>query len=159
MLLCPVCLTRFEGRILQCSLGHAVCEKCQTRLTDCPHCRSPFIGTRNYILEELMARFKKTMKQDKGKGSPNAASPSAASPSAAVQSATNAEPNNANKSSQPTSAVVPANAAAPSSAAASSATSTTPTTTTPTAALADSAARIDSLMELLTDFGLGTLFC
>lgn len=49
----------FEGRILQCSQGHAVCEKCNAQLTECPHCRAAFAGTRNYVLEEIIAQFRK----------------------------------------------------------------------------------------------------
>lgn len=58
-LLCPVCLEMFEGRILQCSQGHAVCEKCQQQLTECPHCRGSYMGTRNYVLEEVIDKLKK----------------------------------------------------------------------------------------------------
>lgn len=49
----------FEGRILQCSQGHAVCEKCQLQLTECPHCRGVYVGTRNYVLEEVIAKLKR----------------------------------------------------------------------------------------------------
>ncbi|KAG4079542.1 hypothetical protein HA402_010374 [Bradysia odoriphaga] len=58
VLLCPVCMVVFEGRILQCSQGHAVCEACQLKLTECPHCRGVYVGTRNYVLEQVIAKLK-----------------------------------------------------------------------------------------------------
>lgn len=58
VLLCPVCMVFFEGRILQCSQGHAVCEACQLKLTECPTCRGVYVGTRNYILEAVIAKLK-----------------------------------------------------------------------------------------------------
>lgn len=61
-LLCPVCFIMFEGRIHQCSQGHSVCEKCYRQLgtaaAQCPQCRSTFVGTRNYILEDLVKQLK-----------------------------------------------------------------------------------------------------
>lgn len=58
VLLCPVCMVVFEGRILQCSQGHAVCEACQLKLSECPHCRGVYVGTRNYVLEAVIAKLK-----------------------------------------------------------------------------------------------------
>lgn len=58
VLLCPVCMVVYEGRILQCSQGHAVCEACQLKLTECPHCRGVYVGTRNYVLEAVIAKLK-----------------------------------------------------------------------------------------------------
>ena len=49
----------FEGRILQCSQGHAVCEACQLKLTECPHCRGVYVGTRNYVLEAVIAKLQR----------------------------------------------------------------------------------------------------
>lgn len=58
-LLCPVCFEMFEGRILQCSQGHSVCEECHLHLNnECPQCRGPFVGTRNYVLEEVVKQLK-----------------------------------------------------------------------------------------------------
>lgn len=53
----------FEGRILQCSQGHSVCEGCVLKIqhhlnNECPQCRGPFEGTRNYILEEMVKQLK-----------------------------------------------------------------------------------------------------
>lgn len=59
VLLCPVCMVVFEGRILQCSQGHAVCEACQLKLTECPHCRGVYVGTRNYVLEAVIAKLQR----------------------------------------------------------------------------------------------------
>lgn len=58
VLLCPVCMVVYEGRILQCSQGHAVCEACQVKLTECPSCRGVYVGTRNYVLEQVIAKLK-----------------------------------------------------------------------------------------------------
>lgn len=54
----------FEGRILQCSQGHAVCEACQLKLTECPHCRGVYVGTRNYVLEAVIAKLKRLRSTD-----------------------------------------------------------------------------------------------
>lgn len=53
----------FEGRILQCSQGHSVCESCVKEINrhlknECPQCRGAFVGTRNYILEEMVKQLK-----------------------------------------------------------------------------------------------------
>lgn len=53
----------FEGRILQCSQGHSVCEGCVKKIhrhlnNECPQCRGAFVGTRNYILEEMCKQLK-----------------------------------------------------------------------------------------------------
>lgn len=53
----------FEGRILQCSQGHSVCEGCVRKINrhlnnECPQCRGAFVGTRNYILEEMVKQLK-----------------------------------------------------------------------------------------------------
>lgn len=54
----------FEGRILQCSQGHSVCEGCVDKINrslnhnECPQCRGAFVGTRNYILEEMVKQLK-----------------------------------------------------------------------------------------------------
>lgn len=55
----------FEGRIFQCSQGHAVCETCQPKLNNaCPHCRGIYTGTRNYVLEEVIAKLKRFRSND-----------------------------------------------------------------------------------------------
>lgn len=49
----------YERRILQCSQGHSVCEECHLHLNnECPQCRGPFVGTRNYVLEEMVKQLK-----------------------------------------------------------------------------------------------------
>lgn len=49
----------YEGRILQCPAGHAVCETCSTQMSECPQCRLKYTGTRNYVMEEVISKFKK----------------------------------------------------------------------------------------------------
>lgn len=49
----------YEGRILQCPAGHAVCETCSTQMVECPQCRLKYTGTRNYVMEEVISKFKK----------------------------------------------------------------------------------------------------
>lgn len=64
-MLCPVCFVMFDGRIMQCSQGHSVCEKCHRQLKnpiECPQCRSTYTGTRNYQLEEIIKQLQ-TLKQ------------------------------------------------------------------------------------------------
>lgn len=56
--MCPVCFFEFDGRILQCSQGHAICEKCSLKLTECPYCGSLYCGTRNYVMEDVMAKLR-----------------------------------------------------------------------------------------------------
>lgn len=56
---CPVCFEMYEGRILQCPAGHAVCENCSTQMIECPQCRLKYTGTRNYVMEEVISKFKK----------------------------------------------------------------------------------------------------
>lgn len=67
---CPICFDVYEGRILMCSAGHAVCEKCQRNLADCPICRCKYTGTRNYQLEQMVSKLKE-MNQDIKKTSTN----------------------------------------------------------------------------------------
>lgn len=60
-LTCPICFEIFEDRVLQCSLGHSVCEGCHTKQlnSECVQCRQPFIGTRNFLLEEMVKQLKR----------------------------------------------------------------------------------------------------
>lgn len=49
----------YDGRILQCSQGHSVCEKCHKKIgNECPQCRSHYVGTRNYVLEEMVKQLR-----------------------------------------------------------------------------------------------------
>jgi E3 ubiquitin-protein ligase SIAH1 len=50
---CPVCLEYMVPPITMCSSGHSVCQACRPRLTNCPTCRRPLLGIRNYGLEHL----------------------------------------------------------------------------------------------------------
>lgn len=62
-LICPVCMMTYENRIMQCSQGHSVCERCYSLLTQCPTCRSIFTGARNYALEDVVAKINNTEKK------------------------------------------------------------------------------------------------
>lgn len=44
---------------MQCPAGHAVCETCSTQMIECPQCRLKYTGTRNYVMEEVISKFKK----------------------------------------------------------------------------------------------------
>ena len=43
---CPVCLQEMTGRIMQCEVGHLLCESCHLRpeVSVCPTCRAAFMG-------------------------------------------------------------------------------------------------------------------
>lgn len=56
--MCPICMHTYSGHILQCDQGHTVCQNCQDKLTECPTCQGKFSGTRNYALEQIIAKFK-----------------------------------------------------------------------------------------------------
>lgn len=57
---CPVCYEMFGTRIYQCCQGHSVCERCYGKIsnTQCPQCRSNYMGTRNYMLEKMIESLK-----------------------------------------------------------------------------------------------------
>lgn len=56
LIICPVCYEEYEGHILLCIAGHAVCQKCKIQLTECPQCKSPYTGTRNYSMEDVVQK-------------------------------------------------------------------------------------------------------
>lgn len=60
LLQCPVCFELPNGAIQQCEQGHAVCQNCRRKLTNCPVCRGLFYGTRNYVMEELIEKMKRS---------------------------------------------------------------------------------------------------
>lgn len=36
-----------------------MCEACQLKLAECPHCRGVYVGTRNYVLEAVISKLKR----------------------------------------------------------------------------------------------------
>lgn len=52
---CRVCFEPFKEQIYQCINGHSLCSKCSSRLIICPTCAAPFMGTRNFDLEIILA--------------------------------------------------------------------------------------------------------
>lgn len=67
----------FEDRILQCTQGHSVCEGCVKKINqhlknECPQCRGAFVGTRNYILEEMVKQLKHLKASERVKKSDDA---------------------------------------------------------------------------------------
>jgi hypothetical protein len=51
---CPVCFEYSMGlKIYVCGNGHSVCENCHPALSECPICKGPPTGVRNYGLEQL----------------------------------------------------------------------------------------------------------
>ncbi|GAB0099219.1 Zinc finger, RING/FYVE/PHD-type [Sergentomyia squamirostris] len=54
---CPVCFEKFSSHIMQCKAGHALCENCANQVNRCPQCNKEFLGTRNFILEDIIYQF------------------------------------------------------------------------------------------------------
>lgn len=54
---CPVCSDYMLDEIVLCSEGHSICKKCKEKFDDshpdCPMCRKPLTGGRNYTLEKI----------------------------------------------------------------------------------------------------------
>ena len=57
---CPVCLQELEGRVLQCTQGHLLCERCGVReeVVLCPTCRSSLMGRATGV-EHILAVLKR----------------------------------------------------------------------------------------------------
>ncbi|KAJ9582005.1 hypothetical protein L9F63_003588, partial [Diploptera punctata] len=53
---CPICFNMPEASIFLCKNGHPVCDNCyeQVRQNDCPVCKFPFYGTRNFLAEDII---------------------------------------------------------------------------------------------------------
>ncbi|XP_014204539.1 breast cancer type 1 susceptibility protein homolog [Copidosoma floridanum] len=49
---CPVCLEA-KSSVVQCTIGHHVCETCRRKVQECPTCKSPFTATKSFIIEHL----------------------------------------------------------------------------------------------------------
>lgn len=56
---CHVCFEEYKvnQKIWQCRSGHSVCQSCQGQLDECPFCKAPYEGTRNYAVEEIVREF------------------------------------------------------------------------------------------------------
>lgn len=59
--LCPICQDRFDGPILQCTLGHSFCKNCiclwMKKSSTCPTCRmnlNPKTLCRNLLIEQAI---------------------------------------------------------------------------------------------------------
>uniref|UniRef100_A0A336MUL6 CSON007745 protein n=1 Tax=Culicoides sonorensis TaxID=179676 RepID=A0A336MUL6_CULSO len=61
ILSCPVCYENFKPnmKILQCRSGHAMCESCHEKLKECPVCKEVLIGTRNFVMEEMIKKLRR----------------------------------------------------------------------------------------------------
>lgn len=57
LLQCPVCLDTSQDIQVQCINGHHICNQCRQQLQICPVCKSPFIATRNLVVEQLSAKL------------------------------------------------------------------------------------------------------
>jgi len=55
---CPVCMEYMVPPIELCTKGHNICSKCRQRVQHCPTCRSEFLETRNFVLENFVRRQK-----------------------------------------------------------------------------------------------------
>lgn len=53
---CHVCFEDYKvnHHIWQCTSGHSVCESCLKHLHECPFCKAPYEGTRNYAVEDII---------------------------------------------------------------------------------------------------------
>ncbi|KAJ8681478.1 hypothetical protein QAD02_017265 [Eretmocerus hayati] len=57
ILQCPVCCENLSGPVAMCTQGHHVCVKCQMQISECPYCKNPFNGTRNFLAETLATKL------------------------------------------------------------------------------------------------------
>ncbi|XP_037029774.1 uncharacterized protein LOC119069741 [Bradysia coprophila] len=57
---CHVCFDdyKIDQRIWQCRSGHSICELCRNHLRECPFCKAPYEGTRNYAIEDIIRELK-----------------------------------------------------------------------------------------------------
>ncbi|KAB0798452.1 hypothetical protein PPYR_09445 [Photinus pyralis] len=61
ILQCHICMDIVQsppGSIIeQCIHGHHICANCRARVENCPTCKCTYIGTRNFVVEELVKNF------------------------------------------------------------------------------------------------------
>jgi E3 ubiquitin-protein ligase SIAH1 len=50
---CLVCKELMRPPIRLCNTGHSLCSSCRQKLDDCPTCRQPWSGSRNFCLEGI----------------------------------------------------------------------------------------------------------
>ncbi len=55
---CPVCFQIPRAKIFQCVNGHSICDRCSTKVTVCPTCRSFGVRIRNHLAESLLDDIK-----------------------------------------------------------------------------------------------------
>ncbi|KAG4068938.1 hypothetical protein HA402_005086 [Bradysia odoriphaga] len=63
---CHVCFEDYKvnQRIWQCHSGHSICTVCRNRLSECPFCKAPYQGTRNYAIEDIVRELNDRSDQD-----------------------------------------------------------------------------------------------
>lgn len=59
---CPVCKDVPFPPIFNCNKGHIICSQCKPKLSDCPLCKSPLSGARNFAVESIIMSSKHTCK-------------------------------------------------------------------------------------------------
>ena len=57
ILQCPVCFETLKGTVPLCEQGHHFCLSCQMQMPQCPFCKGDFLGTRNFLAENLLSKF------------------------------------------------------------------------------------------------------
>ena len=50
---CPICFDHVLPPILQCEMGHIICNNCRSKLTRCPKCRGPLGDIRNLAMDSV----------------------------------------------------------------------------------------------------------
>ncbi|CAH0545731.1 unnamed protein product [Brassicogethes aeneus] len=64
LLECPVCMNIMRPPIYNCTKGHSICHFCCEKVRYCPTCEGEWTNSRNYLIENLMAKVKYPCKFD-----------------------------------------------------------------------------------------------
>ncbi|KAK5646072.1 hypothetical protein RI129_004536 [Pyrocoelia pectoralis] len=58
---CNICMDILQSppgsMVEQCVHGHHICANCRVRVDNCPTCKCAYIGTRNFVVEELVRNY------------------------------------------------------------------------------------------------------
>ncbi|KAL7303575.1 hypothetical protein TKK_0003732 [Trichogramma kaykai] len=53
---CPLCLEPVRENV-QCRTGHIICKDCRQKVDQCPSCRSPYVGTKCFLVDEVTQKL------------------------------------------------------------------------------------------------------